>query len=87
MSEFKLVRTEDRHREAFNRNKQKIADFYKLDLNSLQLVEVAERNDNSINSYCEFVVKDKTNKTAILKIDCLRTETKWTGQQNVGGAI
>lgn len=48
---------------------------------------MAERNDDSINSYCEFVVKDKTNKTAILKIDCLRTETKWTGQQNIGSGI
>ena len=76
--QFVTVSIQDSHRQNFKRNKSTIAKFYKLDERSLELVEVHEKKDESVHSYYELVVKDRNNKTATLKMDCLRTKTTWT---------
>lgn len=84
MSEgFSQVSIQQNHIDSFDRNKQKIAQFYQMDQKSLQLVSVGEKSDGSIHSYCEFTVKDKNNKSATLKLDCLRTKTKWTDKPHI----
>lgn len=47
-----------------------------MDPKSLQLVEVRQNKEENVHKLCEFVVKDRSNKTATLKLDILQSTAK-----------